>query len=430
MVFRSARAGDRGYRDRMDAGTRLGALLADSGLAAMRPIVLGLPRGGVPVAAAVAAALDAPLDVIVVRKLGLPVQPEVALGAVGEGGVKVLNQHIIGQAGTGRAELAEVERRERALLEERAARYRALRPRIPLEGRCAVIVDDGLATGATARAACAVARALGADRVVVAVPVAARDSAETVAAVADALVCPLLPDAFTAVGAWYGDFSETTDGEVALLLSRAAAAEAPEADADVLVGWEELPGHLTVPPGARSIVVFAHGSGSGAASPRNRQVARTLNDAGLGTLLFDLLRESEADRTFDIAFLAARLEGATKWLHGKAPDVAVGYFGASTGAAAALHAAASRVSPVRAVVSRGGRPDLAGDRLPDVRAPTLLIVGGADTEVLDLNRAAQRGLSCPNRLEVVPGATHLFAEPGALEAVSVLAAAWFRQHLP
>ncbi|ROO88692.1 putative phosphoribosyl transferase [Actinocorallia herbida] len=425
MVFQ-----DWGYRDRTEAGERLGALLADAGFAAERPVVLGLPRGGVPVAAGVAAALDAPLDVIVVRKLGLPAQPEVALGAVGEGGVMVLNQHLIGQTATGRAELAALEVRERALLEERADRYRALRPRIPLEGRCAVLVDDGLATGATARAACAVARALGAARVVVAVPVAAPDSAEAVAAVADTLVCPLRPPSFTAVGAWYTDFGETPDAEVDVLLALAAAREAPEADDDVLVGWEELPGHLTVPPGARSVVLFAHGSGSGACSPRNARVARTLNDAGLGTLLFDLLRESEADRTFDIGFLAERLEGATRWLLGKSPDLAIGYFGASTGAAAALHAAASRVSTARAVVSRGGRPDLAGESLPAVRAPTLLIVGGADAEVLELNRAAQRRLACDNRLDVVPGATHLFAEPGALEAVCVLAAAWFREHLP
>ncbi|MDX6739180.1 alpha/beta fold hydrolase [Actinocorallia sp. A-T 12471] len=428
MVFPDSGPG--GYRDRMEAGERLGALLADSGLAAEKPVVLGLPRGGVPVAAGVAAALDAPLDVIVVRKLGLPAQPEVALGAVGERGVRVLNQHLIAQTRTGRAELAEVERRERANLEERAARYRALRPRFPLEGRCALLVDDGLATGATARAACAVARELGAARVVVAVPVAARDSAAAVAESADEVVCPLLPDGFTAVGAWYDDFAPTPDAEVELLLARAAAKEAPEADEDVLVGWEELPGHLTLPAGTRSVVVFAHGSGSGAASPRNRGVASALNDAGFGTLLFDLLRESEADRTFDIDFLAARLEGATRWLLGKVPDLAVGYFGASTGAAAALHAAASRASPVQAVVSRGGRPDLAGANLPAVRAPTLLIVGGADTEVLDLNRAAQERLTCANRLDVVPGATHLFAEPGALETVCLLAAAWFREHLP
>jgi putative phosphoribosyl transferase len=193
-------------------------------------------------------------------------------------------------------------------------------------------------------------------------------------------------------------------------------------------------GLLGLPEGkAKGIVLFAHGSGSGRLSPRNTMVADVLRAAGLATLLFDLLTEAEAaDRSnvFDIPLLADRLDGAADWA-GAWPasrSLSLGFFGASTGAAAALVSAARRTD-VRAVVSRGGRPDLAAEALAKVAAPTLLIVGGADRQVLDLNRQAQRRLRCLSRLEVVPGATHLFEEPGAMEAVIALAQTWFRRYL-
>ncbi len=195
-----------------------------------------------------------------------------------------------------------------------------------------------------------------------------------------------------------------------------------------------LAGDLAIPAEPRGLVVFAHGSGSSRLSPRNRLVAETLNDAGFATLLFDLLTPSEeVDRAnvFDISLLAQRLAAATAWLR-RQPDVvglALGYFGGSTGAAAALIAAAELGPDVSAVVSRGGRPDLAQPRLAEVTAPTLLIVGGHDQQVLELNRQAQRQLRSPNHLAVVPGATHLFEEPGALEQVADLAIDWFTKHL-
>ena len=194
-----------------------------------------------------------------------------------------------------------------------------------------------------------------------------------------------------------------------------------------------LPGELSVPPDALGLVVFAHGSGSGRLSPRNQAVARSLNGAGLGTLLFDLLTEDEAsDRrhVFDVHLLADRLLGVTGWArrHPGCTDLSLGYFGASTGAAAAL-LAASR-DGVGAIVSRGGRPDLAWPALQDVRAPTLLIVGGEDPQVLALNTEVMGRLGGHVRLEVVPGATHLFEEPGALEQVAHLAAGWFLRYLP
>jgi dienelactone hydrolase len=201
---------------------------------------------------------------------------------------------------------------------------------------------------------------------------------------------------------------------------------------EVPVGDARLAGTLAVPPAARGVVVFAHGSGSGRHSPRNRAAARVLFDAGLATLLIDLLTPEEGDedaRTarfrFDIGMLAERVVGAIDWLSAGAAELPVGCFGASTGAAAALIAAAERPDRVRAVVSRGGRPDLAGDALARVRAPTLLIVGSLDTEVLELNRRTQAQMTAEARLAIVPGAGHLFEEPGALAQAATLARDWF-----
>jgi len=195
-----------------------------------------------------------------------------------------------------------------------------------------------------------------------------------------------------------------------------------------------LPGDLAIPEPAIGVVVFAHGSGSSRRSPRNARVAERLQTEGLGTLLFDLLTDDEGgdrDRVFDIELLARRLEGAVGWLRHQ-PDAGhlpMAFFGASTGAAAALVAVARLASDVASVVSRGGRPDLAGGALEAVTAPTLLIVGGADPQVLELNRRTEGRLRCETRLEIVPGATHLFEEPGALERLAELAAAWFTDYI-
>lgn len=195
-----------------------------------------------------------------------------------------------------------------------------------------------------------------------------------------------------------------------------------------------LEGLLGMPRVSRGLVLFAHGSGSGRHSPRNNYVATGLRQAGLATLLLDLLLPDEEDnraKVFDIPLLASRLLDATRWVR-QQPDIAqlpVGYFGASTGAGAALVAAAERDAHVAAVVSRGGRPDLAGPALKQVRAPTLLIVGGLDTPVIALNKQALAQLTCDKELTIVPGATHLFEEPGTLEQVLKLAAGWFTHHL-
>jgi predicted phosphoribosyltransferase/dienelactone hydrolase len=438
------------FTDRLEAGRRLADRLTH--LRGEDAVVLGLPRGGIPVAAPVAEALRAPLDVCLVRKLGAPFQPELGMGAIGEDGVRVINDEVVRMADATERDVARVEERERAVLAERAGRYRGGREPVPVAGRTAVVVDDGVATGSTARAACRIVRARGAARVVLAVPVAPPDWTERLAGEADELLCLETPADFFAIGQFYAEFAQTSDEEVLDWLERSGGerpgagggrggrrigrggADLPEREVTVRADGVRLGGRLAVPRAAREVVVFAHGSGSGRHSPRNRFVADGLNRAGLGTLLFDLLTpDEEGDRAkvFDTALLAGRLARTTAWLR-EQPEtrgLAVGYFGASTGAAAALLAAAEPDSGIAAVVSRGGRPDLAGAALSAVGAPTLLVVGGDDVTVLDLNRRAQARLRCENRLSVVPGATHLFAEPGALEQVTELARDWFTDHL-
>ncbi|MBT2596697.1 phosphoribosyltransferase family protein [Arthrobacter sp. ISL-72] len=430
------------FEDRVEAGRRLGERLGY--LRGQDIVVLGLPRGGVPVASEVAIALDAPLDVIVVRKLGVPFQPELAMGAIGEGGARVLDKNIISHVRVTETELAAVEERERAVLESRLSRFRKGRTRADLGGRTAVIVDDGIATGSTARVACRVARELGAAKVVLAVPVAPADTLADLTE-PDEVICLATPRRFNAVGSHYRDFSPTDDDEVVVLLDAAAsrwhgsrkAANGQRIDEDIRIdaGAVQLEGHLYVPAPGAAVVVFAHGSGSSRHSPRNRFVASFLQRAGLGTLLVDLLTPAEElhrANVFDIGLLASRLSAAARSLASRedTAESRVGYFGASTGAGAALWAAAETGARVEAVVSRGGRPDLAGDRLSAVRAPTRLIVGGADSEVLELNRWAQARMQCPNELSVVPGATHLFEEPGALSEAAALAREWFVRYLP
>ncbi|MEO8282698.1 MAG: phosphoribosyltransferase family protein, partial [Pseudarthrobacter sp.] len=385
--------------------------------------------------------LNAPLDIIVVRKLGVPFRPEVAMGAIGEGNARVLDQRVISLAGITEDDLRSVEREARALLKSRVERYRRGRPRLELNGKTALIVDDGMATGSTARVACQVARQLGAARIILAVPVAPAHLLDTLTE-PDEVVSLISARDFQAVGQYYGDFSPTGDEEVVQLLDALAQRDstsgggqgaAVDQEVQIPAAALTLQGDLHLPAHCEAVVVFAHGSGSSRHSPRNRYVASILQGAGLGTLLLDLLTPGEeADRrnVFDIPLLAQRLTAATQWLGSQyGPGCRVGYFGASTGAAAALWAAADAGSQVGAIVSRGGRPDLAGPRLAAVRAPTLLIVGGADTQVLALNRAAMNEMRVLTRLEVIPGATHLFEEPGTLAQAAKLATGWFTHHL-
>jgi putative phosphoribosyl transferase len=393
-----------------------------------------------PVAHEIAQTLRAPLDVIVARKIGAPGNPELGIGAIAEGYVRVLDEHAIRHLRVGPEELERAIATAAAEVDTRVDRYRGARSRISVRGRTAIVVDDGLATGGTARAALRAVAGEGPARLVLAVPVGAPPTVQSLAREADEVVCLFEPDPMWAVGLWYEHFEPTADAEIAELLSnRSDGVHAEPADrgAEVRIpigAGAELAGDLALPKTARGLVIFAHGSGSSRHSPRNRLVARALNERLFATLLLDLLTpEEERNRAnvFDIPLLAARLVAATNWAaqRSQLAVLRAGYFGASTGAAAALWAAAELGEEIDAVVSRGGRPDLAAARLPEVRAPVLLIVGGRDELVLDLNRDAERSLPGAPELVVVHGATHLFEEPGALEQVCGLAGDWFDRHL-
>ncbi len=422
-----------GFADRREAGALLARELERSGVlrdAAGPTVVVGLARGGVEVAAEVAERLSVPLDALAVRKVGHPWQPEYGIGAVAPGGVSYLRS----SDGLTKDEVARALSSAAKQADVLDARLHEARAQLPLAGATCVLVDDGLATGGTMVAAARWARARDAAMVVVAVPVGA---ASTIRAFeggpdVDAAVCLAAPPDFGAVGLWYRDFTQVPDEDVVRLLAAAHERTLARREARLPVNGVQLDADLTVPALPLGWVVFAHGSGSSRKSPRNRGVAAVLNRAGIATLLFDLLTSGEASdrsKVFDITLLAERLTAATRWLTGEpgAAGLPVGYFGASTGAAAALVAASDPDLEIAAVVSRGGRPDLAADRLAGVSAPTLLVVGGADQVVLDLNRKAATLLRCPHELVVVPGATHLFEEPGALERVTELARAWFER---
>jgi len=392
------------YRDREEA--------ADQLIDALRPhlngdgLILAIPRGAVPMGARIAHALGATLDIVLVRKLGAPYNPEYGLGAIDEDGLVTLGSR---QGG----------------------------PLIDLRDRVVIVVDDGLATGFTAVAAVHAVRTQAARSVIVAVPVGSAEAVRRLRQVADEVICLAMPPDFQAVGQWYDDFSPVTDDTVRRLLESTGRSRSFDVKIPLPTGTGpvvRLPGRLDIPHGARGLVVFAHGSGSSRRSPRNQRVATILAGGSLATLLFDLLarhEDEDRDLVFDVARLGTRLLHAIDWVreHDAVRGLPLGLFGASTGAAAALVAAAESPAVVQSVVSRGGRPDLAADWLPRVTAPTLLVVGGRDIDVLRLNRWAAQRLGGPHEVAVVDHATHLFEEPGALEQVAGLAKAWFARTL-
>lgn len=442
-----------GFKDRTDAGRKLALGLKRF---AGKPdvVILGLPRGGVPPAFEVAKYLRAPLDVFLVGKLGFPGQPELALGAVTSDGIELLNPDLLEQSGMDLDDVKGIARKKRLELERKEAFYRQGRPSIRIEGQSVILVDDGIATGASMRTALQALRNLNPKRIIAAIPVASVESLQTVRMEADETVCLQSPERFNSVGQWYEDFGQVTDEEVVRYLEMSkernwnrfgsaisGAAGNPDAPFPLRIhagGGAALSADLVVPRDSGGLVIFAHGSGSSRLSPRNRHVARFLNEAGFATLLLDLLTQEEEDvdeynreYRFDVELLAERLMGVVRWAQKDArlSHLGIGFFGASTGSAAALVAAARWPDPIAAIVSRGGRPDLAGDALPDVKAPTLLIVGAEDESVLELNRHAVESMRCVKKLQIIPGATHLFEEPGALEEVSGLAMGWFEKHL-
>ncbi len=431
------------FSDRSDAGRQLAERVAALGL--HDPLVLALPRGGVPVAFEVAQRLKAPMDVILVRKIGAPHNPEVALGAIVEGDTAqiVINEDVRRLSGADVRYIESAYAEQLAELERRRKQYVGDRTRPDVKGRTVVVVDDGLATGATMKAALQALQRNGAARIVVALPVAAAQSLHDLDEDVDDIVCLIPATQFRGVGAFYRDFHQLSDDETIALLDKSRPPEAARPDPDpntppykrkVEIPPLGLVGDLVVPNNPRGIVLFAHGSGSSRLSPRNTWVASRLNEAGFATLLFDLLTPEEGQNrknVFDIPLLAERVVEAAMWIASE-PDIAdlpLGLFGASTGAAAALVAAAELKDRVAAVVSRGGRPDLASDFLLQVQAPTLLIVGSLDHDVLRLNETALKALVCEKELRIVPGAGHLFEQAGTLDMAVRHASDWFGCHL-
>jgi putative phosphoribosyl transferase len=440
------------FRDRHAAGRALGQALSSH---EKRPgvVVLGMARGGVAVAAPIAQALGAPLDVFVGRKLGVPGIEEVAFGAIAEGGGAPVIDAVHRFIGLPRGVMAAVVAWERAELDRRIRRYRDGRPLPDLTGRTVIVVDDGLASGATLRAAGIAFRRFRPARLIAAVPVASAEGRREVAVGFDEVVTVATPELFTTVSDWYEDFSPVDDAQVRALVGLPPAVADPEptsVDSERVVPIPtsesgpttamagDLGGPVTGSSPPRGLVIFAHGGGSSRGSYRNRYLAGRLRMAGWATLRLDLLgdseRQADAERgevRFDIDLITRRLLTATTWcLQQRVPgSERVVLFGASTGAAAAMGVAAALGTHVAGVVARGGRIDLADSSLSRVRAPTLLVVGGADRETWRLNRESAPKLPGPVTLRVVRGAGHTFEESGALGRVGELVTSWLvRRH--
>lgn len=422
-----------GFLNRTDAGVQLAHRLQK--YRGQKPIVFALPRGGVPVAAEVATFLGVTLDLLVVRKIGAPFQPELAVGAICENEDPIWNQQILQQLGLEPEDLSQTIGTERKKIRGQIKLFRESQELPNVFQRTVIVVDDGLATGATMTAAVQFLKKNGSGKIVVAVPVAAEDSAKQLRRLADEVIIIEERDDFGSVGQFYQSFSQVQDGEVVELVRSSRNNLVKSARTlEIPVEGHDLKGDLVLVPQMQALVVFAHGSGSGRLSPRNQMVANFLNGRGFGTLLFDLLTEQESTdraKVFDIDLLSNRLVSAVKWLRVQSnlQNVPIAFFGASTGAGASIKAAAKLgAHSIYAIVSRGGRPDLAGSSLREVESPTLLLVGGRDFSVIELNEEAKDILSnC--KMSIIPEATHLFEEPGTLEEVCRQAADWFDMQL-
>lgn len=417
------------FADRSEAGRRLAERLRPFMIE--DPLVLALPRGGVPVGAELARHLDADLDVLVVHRLGLPEQPEVGVGAIAENGRVLYDDRALARMRLPRRALEGNVAAERAELDRMRRAYRGDRPLPRITGRDCVVVDDGSATGGTARAALRMLRQEEPAKLVLAVPVASHEAVELLREEADALVVLGVPDNFREVGEWYRDFGGVSDDRVREILAehggdrvRPARSRAVRVPSGELV----LDGDLTVVQSPRGAVVTASGEGRG--DPRRRAAAAALQRSGYTTLVLDLCAEGEHTEKADAALLGGRLADAIAWLRdsegvGGAP---VGVVGDGAAAPAALVAAALRPGDVAAVVAHGGRVDLADTHLRDVRAPALVLLESRDSFFRELGEWARARMGAPSDLRVVSGAEQLFRgaewRPAAVEALD-----WFDRHL-
>lgn len=414
------------FKNREEAGNLLAERLIpfrDS-----NPIILALPRGGIPLSKIIAKRLHAPIDLIFIRKIGAPGNEEFAVGAVAEDEKPIFNEELISLYNLDRKVISGLVADQVREIRTRSKLYRKIFKSLAWQGRTVIVVDDGLATGASMKAALLWLQTKMVKKIIVAIPVSSKEGMEEIKPFCDEAISLITPHQFWSVGSWYHEFKQLTDEEV-LHESSNVVDLVDENDIRLYDYNEPLKGLLQTPLNARGLVIFAHGSGSNYKSPRNQQVAKALHEAGYITLLFDLLTADEANHknnVFDINLLSRRLNLATEWAKKNFPHLPLGYFGASTGAAAALKSASER-NDIFAIVSRGGRPDLAMDALAKVDIPVLLIVGKEDDLVVPLNKSARNKLkNC--QMELIPKAGHLFEEPGTLEQVIELSVGWFNQH--
>ena len=402
-----------------------------------------MARGGVAVAAPIARAIGAQLDTVVARKLGVPGIEEVAFGAIAEGNHPPVRDGVHEFLGIPRSVEASITAREHREVARRVQRYRDGQPLPDLVGRTVIVVDDGLASGATLVAAGRALRRHRPRRLVAAVPVASNDGLQAVRPAFDEVVALATPEPFGTVSNWYRDFSPVDDAEVRILLGRSPlvgphAPEPGDHDVEQLVtiptgeAGDAMVGDLGAPRDAHGLVVFAHGGGSSRGSYRNRYLAARLRLAGWATLRVDLLLDRErladddGDMRFDIDRITRRLLVATRWCREMrvTGHERLVLFGASTGAAAAMGVAAALPRDITGVVARGGRIDLAAATLTHVRAPSLLVVGAADTETLQRTRACAGQLGGSVTMRTIRHAGHTFEEAGALGQVGEVVTHW------
>ncbi|CAL9597833.1 Putative phosphoribosyl transferase [Nocardiopsis dassonvillei] len=422
------------FTDRSEAGRRLAERVRP--YAVEDPLVLALPRGGVPVGAELARRLDADFDVLVVRKIGLPGRPEFGVGAIAEDGRVLFDDRALARMRVPRQALAGTVDAERAELDRRRRVYRGERPPPRIAGRDCVIVDDGVATGGTARAALRMVRQAGPAQLVLAVPVASREAIAMLKEEADAVVVLGVPDNFRAVGEWYRDFGQLSDGHVTAIMSEVGRSHSRPGTARgvrVRAGDVYLDADLTLPAVLRGAVVLAFGEARG--DPRWRAIASVLQRRGYATLMLDLLVGDERSSVGGGAateVLGDRLSAAVTWLR-RATDAAsepVGVLGSGAAAPAALATAALRPGDVSAVVVHGGRIDLAAPALPEVRAPVLVLLESRDSFVRELGEWARGRMGGPTDLKVMSGAEELLRGAQEWRRVAVETQDWFDRYLP
>lgn len=419
------------FADRSEAGRRLAERVRP--FAVTEPLVLALPRGGVPVGVELAQRLDADFDVLMVRKIGLPGRPEAGVGAIAEDGHVFYDDVALARMRVPRQALAETVSHERDELERRRRAYRGERPMPSVAGRDCVVVDDGAATGGTARAALRMLRREGPAQLVLAVPVAAQGAVEDLRSEVDALVVLGVPDNFRAVGEWYRDFTQLSDRHVTAILSASVrSSPRPVAARGVRIraGQVHLDGDLTVPTVLRGAVVLALGERR--VDPQWRAIAAVLQRSGYATLALDLMGQEERGGVGDdTEVLGERLSAAVTWLRGATDtaNVPLGVLGAGQAAPAALATVADRSQDVAAVVVHGGRIDHAEPFLADVRAPALVLVEGQDSFVRELGEWARGRMGGPTDLKVMSGAEQLLQGGQEWRQVAVQSLEWFDRYL-